>query len=89
MLKILLITFLSLFFSTCSLASPAADIKSNNSVKTTQINEINLSSEFDKFNGTAVFYNPQTEMYYVHNKKLSQKRSSPCSTFKIFSTYVV
>ncbi len=91
MAKILLITFLSLFslfFTTCSLASPAADIKSNDSVKTVQIHEINLTSEFNNLHGTAVFYNPQTETYYVHNKKLSEKRSSPCSTFKIFSTYV-
>ena len=48
---------------------------------------INLSEDFDGLRGTAVFYAPQTDRFLVHGKELAEKRSSPCSTFKIFSTW--
>lgn len=50
--------------------------------------EINLQEYFDGVNGTAIFYYPEADTYVVYQKELSEKRSSPCSTFKIFSTYV-
>lgn len=50
--------------------------------------EINLQEYFDGVNGTAIFYYPESDTYAVYQKELSEKRSSPCSTFKIFSTYV-
>ena len=50
--------------------------------------EINLQDYFVDVNGTAIFYYPEADTYVVYQKALSEKRSSPCSTFKIFSTYV-
>ena len=50
--------------------------------------EINLQDYFGNVNGTAIFYYPESDTYVVYQKALSEKRSSPCSTFKIFSTYV-
>ena len=50
--------------------------------------EINLQEYFDGVNGTAIFYYPEADTYVVYQRELSEKRSSPCSTFKIFSTYV-
>lgn len=50
--------------------------------------EINLQEYFDGVNGTAIFYYPESDTYAVYQKELSEKRSSLCSTFKIFSTYV-
>lgn len=50
--------------------------------------EINWQEYFNDVNGTAVFYYPEADTYAVYQKELSEKRSSPCSTFKIFSTYV-
>ena len=59
-------------------------------MQTTQTtkNSIDLSSYFENINGTAVFYTPDTNTYNIYNDELSTKQSSPCSTFKIFSTYV-
>lgn len=56
--------------------------------KAPQIEEVNLSQYFMGLNGTAVFYNPSTEQYKVYNQALSKQRSSPCSTFKIMSSYI-
>ncbi|PAV38734.1 hypothetical protein CJ260_07420 [Megasphaera sp. ASD88] len=50
--------------------------------------EINWQEYFNDVNGTAIFYYPEADTYVVYQKELSEKRSSPCSTFKIFSTYV-
>lgn len=50
--------------------------------------EINLSKYFMGINGTAVFYNPITQQYKIHNINLSNQRFSPCSTFKIMSSYI-
>ena len=50
--------------------------------------EIDLQGYFDGINGTAIYYVPENDSYMVYHKELSEKESSPCSTFKIFSTYV-
>lgn len=50
--------------------------------------EIDLSPYFKGINGSAVFYNPATQLYKIHNPSLSSKQSSPCSTFKIMSAYM-
>lgn len=54
----------------------------------TKITDINLNAYFKNINGTAVFYNPAQNEYKIHNLALGQKRSSPCSTFKIMSSYI-
>lgn len=53
-----------------------------------QIRQIDLSRYFSNYSGTAVFYNPASEQYKIYNLKLAQKRSSPCSTFKIMSSFI-
>ena len=87
MLKFLCIMMISLFTTACAFAAP-----SNQPTKATvsepQIETINLTDKFQGFNGTAVFFNPATEKYYIHNMDIAKKESSPCSTFKIFATYV-
>lgn len=54
----------------------------------TKPEEIDLSSYFAGLNGTAVFYNADTGQSKIYNKALSLKQSSPCSTFKIMSSYI-
>lgn len=86
--KILYTTILSLLtflFATCSFAQE--QISSTNSPQNIT-EQIDLKKYFDDLNGTIIFYNPENEKYIVYNEQLSEKPSSPCSTFKIFSTYV-
>lgn len=49
--------------------------------------EINLAKYFKGIDGTAVFYDPEASEYKIYNTALSRRRSSPCSTFKIMSSY--
>lgn len=86
--KILYTTILSLLtflFATCSFAQEQTS-STNSSQNITE--QIDLKKYFDDLNGTIIFYNPENEKYIVYNEQLSEKPSSPCSTFKIFSTYV-
>lgn len=50
--------------------------------------EVDLSKYFLGLNGTAVFYNPTTQDYKIYNPQLSEVQSSPCSTFKVISSYI-
>lgn len=86
--KILYTTILSLLtflFATCSFAQEQTS-STNSPQNVTE--QIDLKKYFDDLNGTIIFYNPENEKYIVYNEQLSDKPSSPCSTFKIFSTYV-
>lgn len=57
-------------------------------VSASQMETVDFSDEFGALNGTAVFYDPARARYAVYQPALSEKRSSPCSTFKIVSAYV-
>ena len=86
--KILYTTILSLLtflFATCSFAQEQTS-STNSPQNITE--QIDLKKYFNDLNGTIIFYNPENEKYIVYNEQLSEKPSSPCSTFKIFSTYV-
>lgn len=48
---------------------------------------VDLSSAFGSLRGTAVFFDPARDSYAVYAPELADVRSSPCSTFKIFSAY--
>lgn len=85
MLKILWIMLITLFTTSCAFANPIDENSANNPA---QIEQIDLTDSFQGFNGTAVFFNPEDNKYFIHNVDLAQKQSSPCSTFKIFATYV-
>lgn len=50
------------------------------------IKTVDYSDCFDTVEGCAVFYNSGSGVYEMYNKELCEKRSSPCSTFKIIST---
>lgn len=52
------------------------------------ITEVDLSPYFKGINGTAVFYQPASGQYKIHNLSQSSRRASPCSTFKIISSYL-
>lgn len=47
-----------------------------------------IEQYFQGINGCAVFYIPDEETYIYYNSKLWEKESSPCSTFKIISTWM-
>ena len=87
----LALSLLTFLFTACAFAQeqpkPIADNGNNKEIKNAT-RQIDLKNYFEGFNGTAIFYNPAKEKYTVYNKELSEKQSSPCSTFKIFSTYV-
>lgn len=84
----LLLSLLTFLFTACAFAQEQTKSTVDNKETKNPTQLIDLKNYFEGFNGTAVFYNPAEEKYTVYNKDLSEKRSSPCSTFKIFSTYV-
>lgn len=44
-----------------------------------------LSSYFDGYNGSFVLYDPSKNQYKIYNRKMSEQRVSPNSTYKIYS----
>jgi bla regulator protein BlaR1 len=50
------------------------------------IEEVDYSECFSGVEGCAVFYNYDTGVYKMYNEELCEKRTSPCSTFKIMAT---
>lgn len=60
---------------------------SNSSFQMTDISwqDIDLSSYFKGTDGTFVLYDLTNDRYQIYNEKLSKKRISPDSTFKIYS----
>ena len=79
--------FRNFFVFICCLTAILFSTGVNHTAAETTV-EINLQEYFNGVNGTAIFYYPESDAYAVYQKELSEKRSSPCSTFKIFSTYV-
>lgn len=51
-------------------------------------NEVDYSSYFDGMNGCAVFYTPENQQYVRYNPTLAEEQHSPCSTFKIISSFL-
>lgn len=50
-----------------------------------RVKEIDLSAYFPKKNGTFVLYDMNQDTFQIYNQELGTRRSSPDSTFKIFS----
>jgi bla regulator protein BlaR1 len=48
--------------------------------------EVDYSDCFDGIKGCAVFFNSDANVYNMYNEELCEKRTSPCSTFKIIAT---
>ena len=47
-----------------------------------------LGKHFQGVNGTFVMYDPTNDKYVIYNEQQSQKRLSPCSTFKIYNSLI-
>ncbi|MCL2698444.1 MAG: penicillin-binding transpeptidase domain-containing protein [Oscillospiraceae bacterium] len=47
--------------------------------------DADYSKYFQNYEGTAVFYSVEEQIYRIYNKELAELPSSPCSTFKIIS----
>lgn len=47
-----------------------------------------LGKYFTGFTGTFVMYDPAADHYVIYNETQSQKRLSPCSTFKIYNSLI-
>lgn len=47
-----------------------------------------LSSYFQKYDGSFVLLDLNKEQYYIYNENLSKERVSPCSTFKIVCSLI-
>lgn len=47
-----------------------------------------LAKHFQGLTGTFVLFDPQEDKYVVYNQLQSQKRISPCSTFKIYHSLI-
>ena len=52
------------------------------------IKEMDWSDYFEEINGTAVIYTPTDHSYQIYNQELASTRRSPCSTFKIISSFI-
>lgn len=61
--------------------TPATELKNAIPMET----EANYEEYFNGKVGTAVFYLNKENKYYIYNKELAEKESSPCSSFKIIS----
>lgn len=86
--KILCVFTFCFFSVACTFAQDTNSNTNTNSTPSETTTIVDYSSYFKDINGTAIFYTPENNHYTVYNQSLSEKRSSPCSTFKIFSTYV-
>lgn len=51
-----------------------------------EIEIVDYSESFDGFEGCAVFYNSDDNVYKIYKEELCEKRTSPCSTFKVIAT---
>lgn len=60
------------------------------SIKTSgkKVNIANLSNYFAGYNGCFVLFDQKRDDYTIYNVVKSQKRVSPCSTFKIFNSLI-
>ena len=47
-----------------------------------------VGKHFQGLTGSFVLYDPTCEQYIVYNQQQSQKRLSPCSTFKIYNSLI-
>ena len=53
-----------------------------------EIAEADWSEVFDGFHGAAVLYDASSMRYTIYNRELAETRRSPCSTFKIISSFI-
>lgn len=51
--------------------------------------EMNYDSLFNKRDGTIVVYNQNEDKYIIYNRKRSNERYTPCSTFKIPNSIII
>lgn len=82
MYRIKSLFFIMLFFTTVIFtACSKKDAKVNDNTAI----EVDYGTYFNGMEGTAVIYSEDQKTYYIYNKELAKKQSSPCSTFKVIS----
>lgn len=54
----------------------------------TGVMEADFDGYFDGLQGAAVLYDAESEEYTIYNRELAERRTSPCSTFKIVSSCI-
>lgn len=81
LLTLLCVTFLCFPMIAASAQDSTYDFKTNSSVIYSDYTEL-----FQDFEGTFVLYDTGADQYTIHNKRFSQKRVSPNSTYKIYSS---
>lgn len=52
------------------------------------ITEMDWSDSFEGIHGAAVIYTPTDRSFQIYNRELAFARRSPCSTFKIISSFI-
>lgn len=99
-LWVMVLSFLLLALGGCSGEKPAAASAVENAgekgasdavetaVNEAEITEADWKNYFDGFDGTAVVYNPSSNIWKIYNREKSLERRSPCSTFKIVSSLI-
>lgn len=54
----------------------------------TGVMEADFDGYFDGLQGAAVLYDAESDEYTIYNRELAERRTSPCSTFKIVSSCI-
>ncbi|HBA63644.1 MAG TPA: BlaR1 family beta-lactam sensor/signal transducer, partial [Lachnospiraceae bacterium] len=84
----ILLTAVCFFISAApflSLQAAGAPVEDGIFLPEPSVTELKVSSLFQERDGSFVFYDPQTEHWQIYNRELAARRSSPDSTYKIYS----
>ncbi len=85
-------------YNTSMTVSPTTKVSQNTTLDNIETNEIKVTETvpeietvdysdcFDGLEGCAVFFNSDNNVYKMYKEELCEKRTSPCSTFKIIAT---
>ncbi len=84
----ILLTAVCFFISAApflSLQAAGAPVEDGIFLPEPSVTELKASSLFQERDRSFVFYDPQTEHWQIYNRELAARRSSPDSTYKIYS----
>lgn len=75
----------ALVFSITPAIASNADSRSSYRLRAQYVEEVDLSSYFQGYEGSFVFYDTHADQFHIYNPKAALKRVSPDSTYKIYS----
>lgn len=75
----------ALVFSITPAIASNADSSSSYRLRAQYVEEVDLSSYFQGYEGSFVFYDTHADQFHIYNPKAALKRVSPDSTYKIYS----